>query len=352
MRDDADPSLFCSCNVITCRRWSAVTQDGNQYWFANSGTSSGSGYTLGYAPLGYFSTAQYPNGAAVAILGTMGAKYVDFNPATGNLFMTAQRFQPTAGSGSSLATGVWTTTGAPTTSSSWTLVGGQTLAVPRGFTFFNASTLFVCDADSGLVRMLLSGSTWTTDINVYVPGSPPIDTFVMQSALGADRATLFVVTPTSLYGFVVSTLSWLNGGAPLATAGPNTEFRGVALAPSLPSPTPTPVPPRVNSTIVYAAENSVAGAIIGTALGAALPATPQTSWQILSGATGVSGNGLVNVTGFQILPCSGQISLVSPVLNWVSQPVWVLLVRAFFQDATYAVYPEVCICVWGGVGIM
>ena len=74
------------------------------------------------------------------------------------------------------------------------------------------------------------------------------------------------------------------------------------------------------------------------------------TWQILSGASNMSGNGLSNVTAFQIFACSGQVSLVSPVLNWVAQSVWVLSVRAFIQNAVYVVYPQVRSEAGGGEG--
>lgn len=63
-----------------------------------------------------------------------------------------------------------------------------------------------------------------------------------QVTLGFSGTVLFAVTPNSLYSFNVASLTWINGGAPLAVASPNTQFRGVARAPAAviaPSSTPS-----------------------------------------------------------------------------------------------------------------
>jgi hypothetical protein len=214
----------------------AVSTDGAEYWFATAGTSASASYSVGYAPWGYVGATAFPSGAAVDVLPAAGAKFVDISPYTGGLVATVQYGAPTSGSNATaLQTDLWTAPGTPSSTTQWTALGvGAALLAPRGIAFYNATTTFVADSAAGLRRIVYDGVAWSADPVVYTPSAT--DYNVTQAAMGADGATLYVVTPLALYTFDVPTLTW---SAPLATAAPNTEFRGVALAPALPTPTAT-----------------------------------------------------------------------------------------------------------------
>ena len=88
-----------------------------------------------------------------------------------------------------------------------------------------------------------------------------------------------------------------------------------------------------------------AGTSVGTALGAGLPALPPIAWEIVSGAGNASGNGLTNVTAFEIGPCSGQIYVANNVLDSTVKTVYMLTVRAYVDNPVYAHPPQTFITV-------
>ena len=151
-----------------------------------------------------------------------GAKFVEINPYDGNLYATAQTPVLVGNVGAAiLATDVYmTTSGLPVGTVAWQGLGfTSALHAPRGLTFVNANTMFVCDNGYGLRRLLFNGNSWTIDPVTYI--AQPADANITQAALHADGFTLFAVTPNTLYAFDTATLTWVNGGSPLAYAGPN-----------------------------------------------------------------------------------------------------------------------------------
>ena len=97
--------------------FNAVTLDGNEFWWACSGSGTSGAFTLGYAaPLGTVGSypGTYASGTSAAVNTNVGSAYVDVNPFNNNLYFTAQLSAPTGGSTAvSLATDVYAATGAP-----------------------------------------------------------------------------------------------------------------------------------------------------------------------------------------------------------------------------------------------
>ena len=152
--------------------FNAASQDGNEFWYAGSGTGSGpSSYGIGYQAYGYYGAA------TSAVNAFQGIKYTDFNPFTGGLYASAQTPVLT---GTSTAAAVTTdlyraTGGSPaglplvSVQGNWTALGlGASLHAPRGFTFVTATTLYVCDNGYGLRRFLNTTGVWAADPVVYL----------------------------------------------------------------------------------------------------------------------------------------------------------------------------------------
>ena len=220
--------------------FSAVTVDGNEFWWACSGSGTSGAFTIGYsAPLGTQGSypGTYTSGTSAAINVDIGSAFIDVNPFSGNLVFSAQVSAPTGGSTAvSLSTDLYQTTGTPVAGSpTWTALGlGAVLHAPRGFAFLSSSILFVADYGYGVRRFTMAGASWTADPVTYIANA--FDTSLQQVAVGADGVTLFAVTPQALYGFNTTSLTWLKSGASLRPAGGNAQFRGVAQVPYIPIP--------------------------------------------------------------------------------------------------------------------
>lgn len=97
-------------------------------------------------------------------------------------------------------------------------------------------------ARSGLLRFTFNGSAWAQ--TAYGGGV----TEIVGVAVSNDGATVYASTASDtasgVYALDVATGAWVNGGAPILTAAPGTQFRGVAAAAVVASSTPTPTPSR------------------------------------------------------------------------------------------------------------
>ena len=154
--------------------YNAASPNGTIFWFAGSGTGTGpGGYGVGNIGFGL-------NQAATSgVFANIGPRFVDINPFNNALFASGQMEVVTSGTAATVYTDIYTpvlggtpevddgvTTGYPV----WTNLGlNHTLHAPRGFSFVNATTLFVCDNGYGLRRALLQpNNSWTPDPVTYV----------------------------------------------------------------------------------------------------------------------------------------------------------------------------------------
>jgi hypothetical protein len=160
--------------------------------------------------------------------------------------------------------------------------------------------------------------------------------------------TLSSTSLGSLWRYVVSTGTGTTT-AVITNQRSGTKWRSVAFPPTTPGATIVePPPPAVYNTTLSVAEQSPVGTLVGDALGAALPASPSVAWELLSGGTNVTGNGVstgVNGSVFAISTCGGQVVVAAPVLDYMSVRTFTLTVRAYIDDAAFNPPPQTIITV-------
>ena len=202
--------------------------------------------------------------------------------------------------------------GTPTTSGQTiTLLPGFPTAAgpsPLAFAFFNSTTLYVADDRSiatggGLQRWSLSGGTWTLS-KTFTSGLTVGVRGVTVTTNGSGQAMVFATTantPSQLVK-VTDTNSAGDAFTTIGTAGTNTAFRGVALAPSSGPPNQAIVPN------CPASLNTVQGIAASTGVSASDPDGTVTSASITSAA--VPG---ITLDGFT--PAGGVGGTASATLN-------------------------------------
>jgi len=164
---------------------------------------------------------------------------------------TANQLQLYGTGSNSPLTNVWTVgTGLPTTTGQtpMTLNGMPTTLSPHGFVLFDrdgngtVETLYVADDSTvanggGIQKWTLSGGTWMKGITMLDPGAVPVGfrglLGTVTGTTGTD-ITLVAVTSEPVANRIVKFVDTGSGtptGTLISTAGANTAYRGVALAP-------------------------------------------------------------------------------------------------------------------------
>ena len=211
------------------------------------------------------------------------------------MYISAQTPVLTGGStATALKMDVYRATGMPTSTVTWSplhLNDTATLHAARGFVFVNATMLYVCDNGYGLRRFRFVAPSWVADPVTYI--ADPTDANITQIALYSDGYTLYAVTPFNMYGFDTNLLLWLNYGFPLQTAASNTQFRGIALAPALPTPSQTTTPTQSGTATQTASITATR--------------TPTRTRSNTASSTG-SGSGSVSNTGSETASPSSSVS--------------------------------------------
>lgn len=220
--------------------------------------------------------------------------------------------------------------------------------IAAGFIFENSTSLWLCDngatAEWHVWHMTVVSGLWTLRRTVkWATTDPGYSITGRYETLAGGQSSWVIYSVT--YSVPVASLGALwrfeaatgagTTAALVTNARPNTKWRSVALPPWDELANQEPPPPPVPNITATLEERSPPGTSIGAPLGASLNTPYPVSFELLTGHRNVSGNGLVNVTGFSISQCGGQVTVAANVLDWYSAQQHVLTVKTTIDDPEF-----------------